>query len=173
VVKQQYSLRDAGVADGPFLELMLLAAANWLPRRQMTLDQLRAAPDLAHYISGWPRVDDMGVVAVDADERPIGAVWLRLFGDEDPGYGYVSANVPELSIGVRQEWRGRGVGRALMRAQADQAQRRGLWTLSLSVERANPAAELYRSEGWRVTASGRDSDTMILDTASMQSPLTR
>ena len=86
MVRQHYSLRDAGVADGPFLELMLLAAANWLPDRQMTLDQLRAAPDLAHDISGWPRVGDMGVVAVDAEERPIGAVWLRLFGEEDPGY---------------------------------------------------------------------------------------
>lgn len=173
MVRQHYSFRDAGAEDGPFLELMLLAAANWLPHRHMTLDQLRAAPDLAHYVSGWPRVGDLGVVAVDAEERAIGAVWLRLFGDEDPGYGHVSANVPELSIGVRQEWRGRGVGRALMRAQAAQAQRQGLQTLSLSVERANPAAELYRSEGWRVTASGRDSDTMILDTASVQSPLAR
>lgn len=35
--------------------------------------------------------------------------------------------------------------------------------LSLSVERANPAAALYRSEGWLVIESGRDSDTMILD----------
>jgi hypothetical protein len=60
-----------------------------------------------------------------------------------------------------------------MRAQAAQAQRQGLRTLSLSVERANRAAELYRSEGWRVTASGRDSDTMILDAASVQSPLAR
>jgi hypothetical protein len=49
VVRPHYSLRDADAEDGPFLELMLLAAANWLPDRHMTLDQLRAAPDLAHY----------------------------------------------------------------------------------------------------------------------------
>jgi len=55
--------------------------------------------------------------------------------------------VPELSIGVLDQWRGRGVGRALMRAQVRQARIRGLHTLSLSVERANPAVSLYLSEG--------------------------
>lgn len=112
------------------------------------------------------RASDMDVVAVDGSKSPIGAVWLRQFSSDDPGYGYVFVDVPELSIGVLDEWRGRGVGRALMRAQVQQAQIRGLHTLGLSVERANPAVGLYLSEGWQVVESGRDSDTMVLELAS-------
>jgi GNAT superfamily N-acetyltransferase len=130
----------------------------------MTLDELRATPDLARYVVGWPRQGDLGLVATDSGGRPVGAVWLRTFAAGKPGYGYVRADVPELSIAVRTEWRGRGVGRRLMRAEAEQARSRGIPMLSLSVERANPAARLYRSEGWRVVTSGRDSDTMVLDT---------
>ena len=161
-----FFLRDAVASDGTFIELMLLAAANWLPHRQVNLDQMRTEPDLLHYVADWPRASDMGVIAVDRGQLPIGAVWLRHFSPGDPSYGYVSADVPELSIGVLEEWRGRGVGRALMRAQVQQARIRGVHTLSLSVERANPAASLYLSEGWRTVASGRDSDTMLLDLAT-------
>jgi len=166
VARPDFSLRDAGAQDEMFIELMLLAAANWLSDRQLSLDQMRSEPDLLHYVAGWPRASDIGVVAVDRSESPIGAVWLRQFSPDDPGYGYVSADVPELSIGVLDQWRGRGVGRALMRAQVRQARIRGLHTLSLSVERANPAVSLYLSEGWQVVESGRDSDTMVLELAS-------
>ncbi len=166
MARPDFSLRDAVAQDETFIELMLLAAANWLSDRQLSLEQMRNQPDLLHYVAGWPRDSDMGVVAVDRGESPIGAVWLRQFSSDDPGYGYVPANVPELSIGVLDEWRGRGVGRALMRAQVQQARIRGLHTLSLSVERANPAVGLYLSEGWQVVAAGRDSDTMVLELAS-------
>jgi GNAT superfamily N-acetyltransferase len=165
VAEPDFSLRDATAQDETFIELMLLAAANWLPHRQLSLDQMRSEPDLLHYVAGWPRPNDMGVVAVDRSKSPIGAVWLRHFSPDDPGYGYVSGDVPELSIGVLDEWRGRGVGRALMRAQIQQAQSRGLQKLSLSVERANPAVGLYLSEGWQVVGSGQDSDTLILKLA--------
>jgi GNAT superfamily N-acetyltransferase len=158
-------IRDAEPADAPFLELMLLEAVTWMPGRQMTLDELRAAPDLARYVVGWPRPGDSGLIATEDDRRPVGAVWLRTFQAGDPGYGYVSPDVPELSIAVRAQWRGRGVGRRLLRAQAEQARSRGIAMLSLSVERANPAAQLYSSQGWQVFASGADSDTMILRTA--------
>ncbi len=155
-------LRDAIAADGPFIERMLLAAANWSPQRQITLDELRGRPELIHYVSGWPRPGDMGLIAVEENAVPIGAVWLRVFRADDPGYGYVGPAVPELSIGVVDTRRGQGVGRSLLRAQARQAMRSGISALSLSVERANPAAGLYRSEGWRVVESGPDSDTMVL-----------
>lgn len=127
---------------------------------------MRGDPNLHHYVAGWMRTGDMGVIATDRTKSPVGAVWLRHFSPDDPGYGYVCPDVPELSIGVLGQWRGRGVGRALLRAQVHQARVRGLPTLSLSVERANPAAGLYVSEGWRVIQSGRDSDTMVLELRS-------
>ena len=56
--------------------------------------------------------------------------------------------------------RGKGVGRALLRAMHEQA---GVARVSLSVERANPAQRLYLSEGYRVVDQAKDSDTMLVD----------
>lgn len=112
-------------------------------------------------MAGWPRPGDGGVIAV-VGEQPIGAAWWRFFPEDDPGYGFVAATVPELSIAVVAPWRGRGVGRALLRA-AIAAVAPHCRQVSLSVERANRAQQLYVSEGFRVVASDQDADTMVRD----------
>ena len=59
------------------------------------------------------------------------------------GYG-------EIGMAVAREWRGRGVGSALMVAAVDWARQRGLHKLSLSVFAHNePAIALYRTFGFR------------------------
>lgn len=157
------SIRPATSADADFLLDMLVAAVNWLPERNWSREQIMANPSLAHYVDGWMRPDDFGVVAVDQADRPVGAAWLRYLTAADPGYGYVSDDVPELTIGVVESWRGRGVGRVLLRAVLDAARERGVRTVSLSVERANFAARLYAAEGFRTVESFEDSDTMVAE----------
>ncbi|ELS58945.1 putative N-acetyltransferase [Streptomyces viridochromogenes Tue57] len=103
------------------------------------------------------------MVAAEVDGRAVGAAWLRFFTEAEPAYGFVHADIPELAIGVVADWRGRGVGRALLRALADTARQHGLEYISLSVERANPAAALYYAEGYRVVESRDHADTMLLD----------
>ncbi|NJC68754.1 GNAT family N-acetyltransferase [Planosporangium thailandense] len=142
---------------------MLVEAVNWLPERNWPRKQIMANPALAHYVSGWMRPDDFGVVALDPTDRPVGAAWLRYLTAADPGYGYVSDDVPELSMGVVEACRGRGVGRVLLRAALDAARERGVPAVSLSVERANFAARLYLSEGFRPVESFEDADTMVAD----------
>jgi GNAT superfamily N-acetyltransferase len=158
-------LRPATAADGSFLAEMLMEAVNWHPDRRLPASQVLADPQLSHYVAGWPRPDDGGVVAVAAG-HPIGAAWWRFFPEADAGYGFVAGDVPELSMAVAATWRGKGVGRVLLRAAKQTVAphcpphcRR----ISLSVERANGARSLYASEGFRVLSSGRDSDTMICD----------
>jgi GNAT superfamily N-acetyltransferase len=140
---------------------MLVEAVNWSPERKLSPDRILAVPELAHYVTGWPRQGDLGVVA-EASERPVGAAWLRSFPVTDPGYGFVGTDVPELSIGVAAAWRGRGVGRALLRAIADQARSAGIGQISLSVGRQNYAHRLYLDEGYKIVdSSDAASDTMI------------
>ena len=107
------SLRVAHAADGPFLLDMLVEAAYWRPDRPRGDGQdVLADPELAHYVSGWPQPGDLGVVA--EDEEPVGAAWLRFFSRESPGYGFVDDHTPELSMGVRVDRRGRGIGSRLL-----------------------------------------------------------
>lgn len=155
-------IREATADDVEFLRDMLVEAANWPSHPHRGRAETLADPSIAHYLDGWPRPDDLGVVAVD-DEQPLGAAWLRYFLADAPAYGFVQADIPELAIGVVAGQRGRGVGRALLRAVAERARQHGVDRISLSVERANPAARLYLAEGYRIVDSGDHADTMLLD----------
>ncbi|WP_201380466.1 hypothetical protein [Ktedonobacter sp. SOSP1-52] len=59
------------------------------------------------YLAGWGRKGDVGRIAVEAEGVPLGAAWYRLFPAESPGYGLVSATIPELTISVHSNARGR------------------------------------------------------------------
>ena len=140
-----FTLRPAASGDADLLQDLVVAAVNWDPARAAAASEL----------------------ALDGSGRPIGAAWLRCFTADDPGYGFVADDVPELSIGVVDGWRGRGVGRALLRAVVRSAVEQGAQRISLSVERANRARELYLDEGFVVVEEGRDADTMVLDLAAV------
>jgi GNAT superfamily N-acetyltransferase len=162
VTGSSWSIRRATAEDGEFLADMLVEAVNWSPewkprsRRRVLTD-----PRTAHYIAGWPRDTDLGVIA-EAGSQPAGAAWIRFFPAGQPGYGFVSPDVPELTIGVAAPWRGRGAGRALLRAIAVLAGQAGIKRISLSVERKNFARGLYLSEGYAVAdATHPQSDTMV------------
>lgn len=164
ILSSGYTIRPAVAADAGFLGDMLAEAVNWSTEwRPKSRQHILSAPATAHYVAGWPRDTDLGVVA-EVDGQPVGAAWIRFLPEADPGYGFVAPDVPELTIGVSAAWRGRGVGRALLRAVAGQARARGIGRISLSVERKNHAQRLYLSEGYRVVdSSDAQSDTMLKD----------
>lgn len=58
------------------------------------------------------------------------------------------------TIAVADEWRRGGIGTRLLEAFTDEARRRGMRTLTLSVLRGNPSARaLYERHGWRVSGN--------------------
>src|SRR5919199_1190775 len=77
----EHRLRPATPADEPFLTRMLGHAANW--REGMS------NPVKIHYVEGFGRPGDVGVIAEVAGE-PAGAAWCRLLTGSDRGYGYVA-----------------------------------------------------------------------------------
>lgn len=159
-------IRPAQPGDAPFLAEMLAEAVNWDPARPPIPDaELRARPELAHYVDGWPRPTDAGVVAEEGGDA-LGAAWYRFFTAGDPGYGFVDATIPEVTIGVVSGRRGAGIGAALLRALGEAAAARSIGALSLSVEHANPARRLYEREGFVVVGDDGDAFTMRLDLGS-------
>jgi ribosomal protein S18 acetylase RimI-like enzyme len=118
---------------------------------------------VARYVAGWGRTHDAAVVAVaDTTGRPVGAAWYRLFSDEEPGFGFVDATTPELSIAVVPERRCQGIGSALLGALIERAREDGHPALSLSVKPANRAAGLYARFGFARVSSRDEHWTMRL-----------
>ncbi len=159
------TLRIATADDLPLLQSVLSSAVNWDPKRQpLTIPEILARPELAHYLVGWPRTTDVGVVA-ELHGEPVGAAWIRFFDPKDPGYGFLAADVPELTLGVLPSCRGRGIGGQLLRGILAEARQRGIRRVSLSVEPGNFASRLYRQIGFREVGLGRGAITMAVDLA--------
>ncbi|WP_084103755.1 GNAT family N-acetyltransferase [Demequina sp. NBRC 110056] len=153
--------RVAGASDVDALWTMLGYAFDWRGRGDLSLEALRDAPHIAHYVSGWGRAGDHGILA-ETESTVAGAAWVRLLTSKDPGYGYVADDVPELSMAVAPEFRGRGLGRELLTRVIDEATTRGVRAISLSVEDGNEAARhLYEASGFVVVGRNGGSDTMV------------
>ena len=159
-----FTIRPANSSDRAFIEDMLVEAANWDPARERrSRRQTLAQHDIRRYVEGWPRPSDVSVVAETPDGTLIGAAWCRRFSSDDPGFGFIDAAIPEVSIGVVAEWRGHGVGGAMLDALHRAATERGLAALSLSVERGNRALRLYERHHFRMVGDAAGSLTMRLD----------
>lgn len=120
-----------------------LAMAAYAPDAEAA----KAVPGVAKYLVGWQRPGDFGFIAGRNGEI-IGAAWARRFSDEELESPYGDGESPKVSIGVRPNAPGRGVGEKLMRVLIGEADRRGLG-LYLSVRSENPARRLYERLGFR------------------------
>lgn len=156
------TVRPAGADDAGLLTDMLVLAAGWRPGSDpRSVPGVLADPHLAIYVDAWPRAGDFGVVA-EVDGVPVGAAWARQFGGGCGGYGFVDASTPEVSVGVVATARGKGVERALLNGLINEARRRDVTQLSLSVERDNPALALYESLGFVEVGGDPAAATLLL-----------
>ncbi|HWQ24119.1 MAG TPA: GNAT family N-acetyltransferase [Gaiellaceae bacterium] len=150
-------IRRGGRQDVRFLRDMLHHAYYWRER-----EPGEGPGPVALYVKGWGRPGDTALIAVE-DGFPVGAAWYRLFRPDQPGYGFVDEETPELAIAVVPSRRGRGIGDALLEALFERARAEGHHALSLSVEAGNEALlAFYEKHGFRrVGGDGGDSVTML------------
>jgi ribosomal protein S18 acetylase RimI-like enzyme len=147
--------------DVRVLREMLAWAAGW--RHAELNEGLLLNPTIALYLEEWGRPGDAGAIAESENAKPLGAAWYRQFAKNQHGYGFISPEIPELSVGVAPEHRGRGIGTALLEALVERAQQEGAPALSLSVEEDNPALRLYERLGFRRVARTGNALTLRRD----------
>lgn len=102
-------------------------------------DRDELAREAQSYVGGSETILDAVLVAEDEASNPVGFVeiTIRAFSD-----GCDSMPVPHVEGWyVEESVRGRGVGRALMRAAEDWARARGFTELASDSELDNPAAQ--------------------------------
>jgi ribosomal protein S18 acetylase RimI-like enzyme len=140
-------IREGGQQDVRFLRDMLRHAYYWRSRETDT--------PITRYVNAWGRVGDRCLIAID-DFHPVGAAWYRLYTEDEPGFGFVDPQTPELTIGVVPARRGKGIGKGLLDELLARARRDGFQRISLSVDRGNPAVRLYESRGFRTVHEDGD-----------------
>jgi ribosomal protein S18 acetylase RimI-like enzyme len=155
------NIREGTLSDMPHLEKMLYEAFFWSgePDHPPLVD-VRRRPEFSSLLADWGRAGDVALVA-ERDGVVAGAVWCRLWTTEAHSYGFVDSETPELGIGVATQFRGRGVGRLLLRSMVTLAAKYSYPAISLSVAPTNPARGLYESEGFRKIGEVGTSWTML------------
>ncbi len=112
--------------------------------------------ELAIYYTDFGKADDVCFLA-EVGGKVVGAAWARIMHD----YGHVDDETQSLSVAVFKDYRGQGIGTALMKALLAELKARGYKQTSLSVQKANPAWRLYRRLGFEVIRDNEHEWVMV------------
>jgi predicted kinase/GNAT superfamily N-acetyltransferase len=153
-----YWCRPWNVDDIPFLWEVLFQSIHvregWeAPPRSIVDDH-----HLAHYLRDFGRhAGDDAEIVEGPDGSPVGAAFCRRMTADDPGYGFVAPDIPELGMAVLEPHRGQGVGRLVLSRLLERHP-----AMSLSVDLENPLARrLYESLGFVPVAEVGTALTMV------------
>ena len=102
-------------------------------------------PELQLYISEFGKEDDNAFVA-EIDGKVVGAVWTRIMND----YGHIDNKTPSLAMSLYKEYRGYGIGTALLEGLLTKLRHSKYAKVSLSVQKANYAAKMYLKIGFEI-----------------------
>lgn len=157
----KFFIRRLTQTDEPVLWEMLYHALFVPDGHEPLPKEVVSRPEIARYVVEWGKANDDGFAAVDqVTQHPLGAVWIRLFGGENRGYGYVDDYTPELSIAMLPGFRNQGLGTDLLNQMIAEAGNQYA-ALSLSVSSDNPAKRLYERLGFEVIEQVGTSITML------------
>lgn len=102
--------------------------------------------DLQVYIKDFGSKKDDICFLAEMNHEIVGAVWIRIMND----YGHIDDQTPSLAISVKKEYRGLGIGTKLMETMLVSVKHHGYQSVSLSVQKANPAVHLYQRLGFQI-----------------------
>jgi GNAT superfamily N-acetyltransferase len=144
-------LRPADRHDVRFLRDMLRHAYHW----RIAEDEERP---VYRYVQNWGRPGDAGVVAMEGPHA-YGAAWYRLFTANEPGFGFVGEETPELTLAVVPSRRGKGAGKELLEALLARAREDGYTSISLSS--AKEQIPYYERLGFETVRESGHAVTMV------------
>lgn len=100
--------------------------------------------DMQVYIQDFGKKSDDRCLVAEVDGKIVGAVWTRIMND----YGHVDDQTPSLAVSLYKEYRSQGIGTQLMRHMLEKLETDGYQRVSLSVQKANYALQMYRKVGF-------------------------
>ena len=118
-------------------------------------------PEILRYIINWGVMNGDKAIVAEANTKIIGMAWGRIFKFPGTGYGYINDDTPEISISILPEYRNQGVRTKLLKKLFRAYKKDKTSQLSLSVDKRNPALELYKKIGFREFGDKGQAITMI------------
>jgi ribosomal protein S18 acetylase RimI-like enzyme len=142
------SVREIKANNYPYLEDFLFEAIYIHEGDSIPDKSIIFYPELYCYVKDFGQKHDLGFI-IECDNKPVGAIWTRLFSEEQRGYGFVDNETPELSMAINSDFRNQGFGRQLLERMFLKLQELGYEQVSLSVDKRNFAYKLYQKMGFQ------------------------
>ena len=103
-------------------------------------------PSIQVYVEDFGTRDDDFCLVAECGGAVIGAAWVRIMND----FGHVDDETPSLAMALFKQYRGFGIGTALLCELLTKLKAKGYKKTSLSVQKENYAVSMYRNLGYVV-----------------------
>lgn len=109
-------------------------------------------PELQVYTDDFGSSPHDRAFVAEAEGKIVGAAWARIMKD----YGHMDDQTPSLAISLYKEYRGMGIGTALLKSLMMDLKAAGYERVSLSVQKDNYAVKMYEKAGFTVCAEKKE-----------------
>ena len=151
------TIREIRKQEYPLLDNFLYEAIFVPEGLDLPPKTIITSPELQVYVEHFGESkDDWGLVT-EVDGKIVGAVWARIMSD----YGHIDDKTPSLAISLYKEYRGFGIGTAMMKEILTLLKSYGYSQVSLSVQKANYAAKMYLKIGFEIVRESEEEYIMV------------
>lgn len=153
----EYTIREIQKQEYPLLDNFLYEAIFVPEGIEPPTKSIISSPELQIYVERFGESkDDWGLVA-EVGGKIVGAVWVRIMND----YGHIDDETPSLAISLYKEYRGFGIGTAMMKEILALLKSHGYSRVSLSVQKDNYAAKMYLKIGFEIVKENEEEYIMV------------
>ena len=116
-------------------------------------------PELTLYYKDFGSGKADNCIVAEDKGKVVGAVWTRIMDD----YGHVDDETPSFAISLYKEYRGKGIGTAMMCRMLELLKEQGYLRASLAVQKTNYAVRMYEAVGFRTVNENAEEYIMVCD----------
>lgn len=156
--KMDYTIRQIDESEYPLLNDFLYEAIFIPDGVTPPPKSIINSPELQVYVKGFGEQPHDTALVAEAEGKVVGAVWVRVMND----YGHIDDDTPSFAISLYKEYRGFGIGTALMSALLDVLKENGYKRASLAVQKENYALKLYLKAGFEIIGENKEEYIMLI-----------
>ena len=152
-----YSIRELRQNESKVLNTFLYEAIFIPEVVPIPPKEIINQPELQVYVKDFGKNKGDLCLVAEANNEIVGAVWCRIMND----YGHVNDATPSFAISLYKEYRGLGIGTALMKEMLCLLKQRGYEQTSLAVQKANYAVGMYKKVGFEIVDENEEEYIMV------------
>lgn len=141
-----YSIREMREAEYPLLEEFLYQAIFQRDTKKPIPRSVVNDLNINVYIRDFGNYPEDFCLCAETVAGIVGAVWIRNI----KGFGSIDDQTPEFAISLLPDYRGYGIGTAMMQAMIEHLKTKSYSQTSLAVQKDNYALKMYLQVGFEI-----------------------